>query len=139
MGFTRAARRAGDQQAARAVTTSAAGSPVPPDESVGRFLAMAQQNSGWNEKNRMPDGSFGLFGLSQEQRDGLGIGDSAVVEEQVAAADGYWLGLASKWKNDWNMVAAEFDLGIDAIKNEFTLKNWEETNWLNWRNWMCNG
>jgi hypothetical protein len=103
----------------------ATGSPVPSLESVGRFLAMAQQNSGWNPLNRSPDGSYGLFGLSTEQREGLGIGDSADVKEQTIAADGYWRKLTYKWKGDFDMVAAEFDLGLEGIKNPLTLANWK--------------
>ncbi|KKN72770.1 hypothetical protein LCGC14_0407370 [marine sediment metagenome] len=103
------------------------GSPVPSAESVGRFLAMAQQNSGWNPLNRLLDGSYGLFGLSSEQREGLGIGDSADINEQTIAADGYWRKLTYKWKGDFDMVAAEFDLGPDGIKNPLTLENWKKT------------
>ena len=103
------------------------GSPVPSLESVGRFLAMAQQNSGWNPLNRLPDGAFGLFGLSTEQREGLGIGDSADVDKQTEAADDYWRKLTYKWKGNLDMVAAEFDLGLEGIKNPFTLENWKKT------------
>ncbi len=106
---------------------SVPGSPVPSLESVGRFLAMAQQNSGWNPLNRLPDGAFGLFGLSTEQREGLGIGDSADIDKQTEAADGYWRKLTSKWKGDFDMVAAEFDLGLEGIKNPLTLENWKKT------------
>jgi hypothetical protein len=87
---------------------------------------MAQQNSGWNEINRSPDGAFGLFGLSPEQREGLGIGDSADASEQITIADGYWRNLASKWNNDYDMVAAEFKLGPDGIQNPFSLQKFKD-------------
>ena len=92
-------------------------SPIPSSEQVGRFMAMAQQSSGWNPLNRREDGSFGLFGMSKEQRDGLGVGDSTDVTEQTEAADKHFRDLVSKYKGDLDMAVAEFQLGIEKIKN----------------------
>jgi hypothetical protein len=106
---------------------SVEGSPIPGLEQIGRFMAMAQQNSGWNPLNRREDGSFGLFGMSKEQRDGLGVGDSADVTEQTEAADGLFRGLVSKYKGDLDMAVAEFQLGIEKIKNFNILEEFKKT------------
>ena len=109
----------------RATATPAA-SPTPSSEQVGRFMALAQQNSGWNELNRQPEGGYGIFGLSDEQRRGLGIGDNADPDAQIEAADGYFRNLVSKWKGDLDMAVMEFQEGIEAVKNVNLVEEFKE-------------
>jgi hypothetical protein len=108
---------------------TAARSPTPSKEQAGVFMAIAQQSSGWNELNRTTDGRFGLFGLSKEQRIGLGIGDSTDAQVQADAADGYFKNLVSKWKGDLFMATAEFREGAEAIKNNNILQDFKDGFW----------
>jgi len=96
---------------------SAAASPTPPLEQVGRFMALAQVSSGWNPANRGEDGSFGLFGLSKGLRDFSNIGDTTDITSQVNVANDYFRGLVSKYKGDLNMAVAEFKLGAEKVRN----------------------
>jgi hypothetical protein len=92
-------------------------SPVPSSEQSGRFMAMAQQLSGWNPFNRTEDGGFGLFNLPKDLRDATGLGDITDIGAQITAADNHFRGLVGKWQGNLDNAVAEFNLGAEKMKN----------------------
>lgn len=105
---------------------SPAASPTPSDEQVGIFLGLAQNASGWNPLNRGDDGSFGLFGLPQETREAIGIGDATDADAQIEAADGYWRSLVDKFNGDLDAAMPEFSLGPIKSENKEVVAQWWE-------------
>lgn len=111
-------------------TGVATNSPTPSIEQVSRFVALAQQQSGFNPLNRNSDGGYGIFGLRPEVRasanGGLGIGDSTDVGTQISAADQYFRGLVGKWAGDLDMAVSEFVLGANKIRNAGILEEFKK-------------
>jgi hypothetical protein len=101
-------------------------SPTPPPEQVGIFMALGQQLSGWNPLNRTEEGGLGMFNLSKDARDSLGIGDTTDVNLQTIAADGYWRDLVEKYKGDYKKASGEFVMGVEKIKNIELVEEFEK-------------
>jgi len=104
-----------------AATKQIIGNP-PPTEQTSRFVALAQQLSGFNPFNRdATTGGFGLFSLLPDVRGiangGFGIGDTTDIAAQLSAADQYYRGLISKHKGDLDTAISEFVLGAKKLKN----------------------
>jgi len=107
-----------------------AGNP-PPTEQTSRFVALAQQLSGFNPFNRdAATGGFGLFALRLDVRGtangGFGIGDTTDITAQLSAADDYYRGLISKHNGDLDIAISEFVLGDKKIKNTDILEEFKK-------------
>ena len=103
------------------------------DESRGRFLALAQQMSGFNpEARNASTGGYGLFQLREDARKvdpstgALGIGDSSDSDDQITASLTYFTGLSEKYRGNLDAVVAEFSLGIDKVKNSSVVQAFQD-------------